>query len=390
MTSIIHLDLLQLSFDTNSFDENLVSNFLIQQIKPSKGFNKTFTIYHHDNDFKFLIGFINIGLMEYSSYSYIHFENRVFYRKDFQLIINDFLNSFNLSFVRVRKIDICINTNKNLLMSYHDNFKDIERTLLKDYIMDSYQRDNSDIIDGFNNILKGKLSNKKIKELIQKDINTKTKYIHSNKCSFNRGVNKNFDSGQPRKRFMRIENKSNEIKDSNKKYILDHYKNSLDIDKPLYRIELCMTFENSLKKTTSKWVNNTFDILTDKKYNELPEYSKSEYSKQNIDDSIVINLTKLNDEVYLYSLFNYFKIADIISLIDIDKILFRNNDNTRIFRRESQTAIIKPLSISNKIADNTFETITNFENKRRLKLYHQNQISILENENHFIDLFDIE
>jgi hypothetical protein len=390
MTTIIHLDLLQLSFSTNSFDENTVSNFLIQQIKPSKGFNKTFTIYRYDNGLKFLIGYINIGLLEHTNYSYIHFDNKTLYRNDFQFILNDFLHSFNLLFVRVRKIDLCINTNKNLLMSYYDNFDNIEKTLLKDYIMDSYQRDDSHIINSFNDILKGKLPNKEIKELIKKDINSKTKYIHSNKYSFNRNINKDFDSGQPRKRFMRIENKSNEIKESNKKYILDHYKNCLDIDQPIYRMELCLTFENSLKKTTSKWINNTFNILTDKKYNELPEYSKREYTKQNIDNSIIIDLTKLTDEIYLYSIFNYFKVADISSLIDIDKILLKNNDNTRIFKRESQTAIIKSISQSNKITDNTFDTIIDIENKNRLKSYYRNQISILENENDFIDLFDFE
>lgn len=393
MTNNIHTDLLQISFNTNAFDENTFSNFIIQQIKSSRGYNKTFTIYRYDNNSKIFIGFINIGLLQNTNYSYLHFDNKIFHRNDFQNILDDFLHSYNLKKIaRVRKIDICINTNKNLLLSFSKNFESIESSIIKDYVIDSYKRESVKSNRGLVNIMNGKLDEKKCSDLVKNDIDIKTIYIHSKKDSFKNLSNKDNDSKQPRKRFMRIENKSNVLKEINKPYILEYYKslNVLNINKPIYRIELGLTFENSLKKTTSKWVNNTFDFLTDKKYNELPEYSKIGYSKQNIDDSIVIDLSRLTDEVYLYSLFNYFKIADTNCLIDIDKILLKNCDETRIFKRKSQNAIIKPISKLNKICDNTFEAIIDFENRKRLKSYYQKQLSLLENEDDFKDLFDIE
>ncbi|MBC5836015.1 hypothetical protein G6N05_14110 [Flavobacterium sp. F372] len=396
MTTIIHLDLLQLSFDTNSFDENNISNFIIEQIKPSKGYNKTYTINRYDNNSKFFIGFINIGLLQYTNYSYVHFDNKIFYRNDFQNILNDFLHSYNLKKnAKVRKIDICINTNKNLLISFTKNIESIESSIIKDYIIDSYKREYVNINKGFVNIMNCKLNKKKSSDLIKNVIDITTIYLHSKKDSFKNLCNKDIDSKQPRKRFMRIENKSNVLKEINKPYILEYYKSLsvLNINKPIYRIELGLTFENSLKKTTSKWIskNNDSDILTDNKYNRLPEYSKKEYTKQNIDNSIIIDLSRLTDEVYLYSLFNYFKIADTNCLIDIDKILLKNSDDARIFRRKSQNAIIKPIiSKSNKIIDNTFCTIIENENNKRLKSYYQQQLSKLENENDFKDIFNLE
>lgn len=292
----INIDKLKISF--NNENKELTDNhgfkFLLQpDNKYSLTHQKNILIKYNDIDFCFLLHKNRLK----PSYSRITLLNKVLYTCNFVDILNKFLSHFNIQSYKVSDLEISINTNKKLTRNFYNHYFKKNIILNKGYTSKSYLPTEN----RFNDI-----------------VNRDTIYL---KKSVKSPIE------------MRIENKTNEIKEHSKKqYILSYYSDKgLSTINDIYRLEIIIDFTRLRNGSRYiKYQNKLFigDIITINEYSKLSYHSQKNYNKVSLFNPYEIDINRLTSESYLLSLFDYFTIFNYQRLVNptiaIEKLNFEN------------------------------------------------------------------
>lgn len=291
---VINIDKLQIQINTNAnLNTDIKHPYSIatqHKTKFSKDYKDSYVISYRNNPICYLyhINYLNKNI------SKLYFFNPLLYQTDYTTIIINLLTQLKAKDYSVSKLEIAINTNTNLLQRYYDKqtsnniiFKSQSKYSYKSY---SYLPTEMRFSD---NIL------------------ADTIYIRKN-------------SKEYKDNYCRIENKTNEIyTSSNKHYILKSYRNRLDTDKDIYRLELCLDFiqlTNRSRNIHYKQLNFDSDPITAYKYKQL---IKDDIVKENwfkpitLQKNYNIDISQLENESYLLSLFDYFAPFNYSTLIKV-------------------------------------------------------------------------
>lgn len=254
-TYYTHLDKFEFSFLTKNPTTIYTSLFRLEYTT-NKDYYFNYKVYYNTH----LIGTFNIQNRLNLEYSYFRFENYVLYSTDFQNIITELIYTYELKNIKVKKMEIAIDTKQPLSLRFVKKYNNDKLTMKK----------------GYKYYYFGDAENRK-KYGITDAVKYETIYIKS-KCDATKAKQRN--------RYMRIENKTNEIKHSEKDYILKYLNvKGLDINKDIYRLELLLTSENTLK---NRKTNQT----------------------------TLIDFTRLTDANYLTAIFNYYSIFNHSQIIN--------------------------------------------------------------------------
>ncbi len=250
-----HLDKFEFSFLTKNLTLVNTSIFKLEYTT-NKDYLFSYKVYYHTH----LLGRFHISNRLNPDYSYFTFENYILYTSDFQNVILDLINTYDLKNLKIKKMEISIDTNQPLILRFMKKYYDDMITFNKNYDYFYF----------------GAGKNRK-KHGLKKAMKYETVYIKS-------------EADKPktsRNRIMRIENKTNEINDiSNKNYIINYLNNKgLDTNKDIYRMELILTNDNTLK---NRKTNQT----------------------------TIIDFSRLTDSDYLTSIFNFYSVFDHSQIID--------------------------------------------------------------------------
>lgn len=283
---IINIDKINLLIANNDIKLIEKSNFTIEYLLPAEkklynnDYHSTIRISHNETPFLILFH----KMKSNNDFSLIYILNDRLYTNDWNIILQDFIITYKIKDYSISKLEIAINTNKIITSKYLKLFK---KGLID--FKDNYS--NQDCYDYG-----------KTEDHLTKDFSKRTYYIY----------NKNKKSIRIKE--LRIEDKTNEIRDNNntKEYILDFYKNNgLNTTKSVYRLELTLNF-TELKKIISdvrhREINNPTNIITNYKYKKLTSTEKHNYStiKYVRDYNRSIDLLSLTNEIYLTKIFNSF------------------------------------------------------------------------------------
>lgn len=333
---IAHLDKLEFSFSTKNPTTIITSTFKLEYTT-QKDYYFSYKVYYHNH----YIGKFHITNRLHPDYSYFVFENYVLYSTDFQNIISDLIYTYGLDNIKIKKMEIAIDTNQPLTQRF----------------IKKYNNDMITFNKGYDYYYFGAASNRK-KYGLKNAMKYETIYLKSDSDS----------EKKPRNKTIRLENKTNEINHSNKNYILNCLNiKGLDITKDIYRMELTLTNDNALK---NRKTNQT----------------------------TLIDFTRLTDSEYLTSIFNYYSVFDHSQIIDtyinIPKFTPIYTDNIPVKRGKRSKEIE---NINNELALNyitaNIDEITDVQILTKLKNQISNTITSLNNcksydINHLNDLFD--
>jgi hypothetical protein len=222
--------------------------------------------------------------------------NKTLYIDDFNLILTKFISLYDIKNYKISILEISINTNKKITRNYYQHYFNNKIICEKGFESYSYVP----IENRFTNI-----------------VLNDTIYIKKTKSPIE----------------IRIENKTNEIKHhSMKQYILNYYnQRGLIIEKDIYRLELKIDLVNLRRSSRyTKYQNNLKfeDIISSNKHSKMSYLEQGKYSKVSISNPYEIDIHRINDEVYLESLFDYFSPFNYGKLVKfntpIQKIIFEN------------------------------------------------------------------
>lgn len=291
---VINIDKLQIQINENTnLNTEIKHPYSIatqHKTKFSKDYQHSYIITYRNNPICYLyhINYLNKNI------SKLYFFNPLLYQTDYTTIITNLLTQLKAKDYSVSKLEIAINTNINLLNKFYNKllanqitFKSQSKYAYKPYSFIPSENRFSD------NIL------------------ADTIYIRKN-------------SKEYKDNYCRIENKTNEIyTSSNKHYILKSYRNRLDTDKDIYRLELCLDFihlTNRSRNIHYKQLNFDSDPITAYKYKQL---IKDEIVKENwfkpitLQKNYNIDISQLENESYLLSLFDYFTPFNYSSIVKV-------------------------------------------------------------------------
>lgn len=265
---ITHLDKFHFSFQTDlSILSSYSPNFYFQlpKSKSISLYDRTF-IYHREIYYKesflanpLLIGYLNLKQALDTDYSFISLTNHFLYTNNFQNILDLLICTYNFQNIKIRRLELAIDTNEPILVRFINNFQKI--TINKGYYAYRFVGLDEEVNLGYT--VAKKYSTIYIKTLKDKQ------------------TNKN------RHRILRIENKTNELKYSKKDYILNYLSDYLNIEKTIYRMELILTNENAFSNSHTK-------------------------------QTVQIDFTRLTDHEYLSSVFNYYNIVRSEKILDTE------------------------------------------------------------------------
>jgi hypothetical protein len=210
--------------------------------------------------------------------------------------------------VKISKLELCCDTNINVIENIQSGFNN-EILELNGFDVSEY---------------------KTIYQNNRKTDGVKTFYISKNKMFNNE---KRLNKKARQKPFVRVENKSDVIKDTGDKYILHNLSDTLDMTKDVYRIELVYDCVNSLmikknnyfsdknhssfftEKTIQKYqseIDNSDNLFNSKALEILSRYTK----KVSRTRYLHFDLNKIDDQEYLMKFYfnNLCKVFDIRSL----------------------------------------------------------------------------
>lgn len=300
---IINVDRLQITFNNHHIKLIDKSDYKIEYILPTDkqiySYLSNYTIRVYYKNIPFLI--ILHQLKSNFNYSSIKILNDRLYIKNWDFVVETFLNTYKITDWNYSQLEIAINTNKVITTKY----------------LNLYKKDKINFKDNHSNISPREFSRKDIGDTDDhktNDFSKRTFYIYKK--------NKRKDE---REKELRIEDKTNEVrsKSNKKQYILDYYyRNGLDSTKNIYRVELILNIK-LLKKVPSnikhRELKNSTNIITNYRYKQLNKAEKQNYStiKYVRDYKSSIPLSSLTDEVYLTKLFNTFVMIDYDTLIKL-------------------------------------------------------------------------
>lgn len=315
---VINIDKLKFIFNNKNIElkDKEGFEFITQRDnKHSITHHKNILVKYYGNDFCFLLHKDKFR----NDSSKISLLNTTFYTDNFNLILSKFIMIFNIVDYNITLLEISINTNKQMTRNYYSNYKKNKIICNKGYESYSYVPTEN----RFTNI-----------------VLNDTIYIKKNKSPIE----------------IRIENKTNEIKQSSfKMYILNYYnKKGLTIEKDIYRLEITIDFVNLRRGSRYIQYQNNIkfdDIISSNKYSKMNYLEQGKYSKVSISNPYEIDISKMNDEVYLASIFDYFSPFNYKKLIKI-------NTSTQLLKFENR---IKETKCINKKMNMKFEYEKEFE-----------------------------
>lgn len=326
-----HIDTLHLSFDNidsrNYF--NSASNiYKIHQTATMLNYTYSFNVYSTINNEFILFASIYHQSTVVKNYSKITMENYALYCPTWSNILNQLIYDLQLD-ISIRKMEIAIDTPKNILKKLHTVYMNSNKLIIKDsrYDWDNYGKTKFVKSQGYKKYFN----------------NTATQKLFNDKTSTN-------------SQFDRFENKTNEINQSSHKYyILDYLSDHFDTSTSIFRYEKTLFFEDLTYKNPVYLNVDSGETITKHYYEKLNNALKynfipgTEYSKMEIDFS------RLEDPDYLTSLFNHFSLFNHEIILDTYK-------KTPHFKPKyvKHFNIVKPSSRSITIA-NSKQSITDIK-----------------------------
>jgi hypothetical protein len=294
---VINIDKLKLIFKNDNIELKDKGGFeFITQIdnKYSITHQKNILVRYRENDFCYLLHKDKLR----PDSSKISLLNKTLYIDDFNLILAKFITLYNITDYKISILEISINTNKKITRNYYQHYFNNKIICQKGFESFSYVPTEN----RFTNI-----------------VLNDTIYIKKSKSPIE----------------IRIENKTNEIKHhSMKQHILNYYnQRGLTMEKDIYRLEIKIDLVNLRRSSRySKYQNNLKfeDIISSNKHSKMSYLDQGKYSKISISNPYEIDIQRINDEVYLESLFDYFSPFNYEKLVkfnSIQKIIFENRIN---------------------------------------------------------------
>lgn len=263
-----HVDLLSIAFSETNLISHTNCLFLLEQTNiPSQEYKFTS---HYLIKYKIpstseytIIAKVHWHKKLDKSFSIIQFTNEILYNMYFQDIVDKLLKTYKFENLRVNALDIAIDTTEILTLKFNK----------------LYNKDKLKFDPKYKSFYFGSCELRK-ENGYKSAIKYETFYIKTEKDRYVQDT---------RNRKMRIENKSNEIEHNSKKYyIYDFLRSKLDISRDIYRIELSLKNYNSFYDTNKK-------------------------------RSISFDFTRVNDTVYLTSIFNHFSTFNHELILDTHK-----------------------------------------------------------------------
>lgn len=297
-----HIDTLHLSFDTidhrNYF--HVKSNYYtILPITTKIDYSLSFEIYTMLNNETIhfaTLHHLNSNLPKYSTLTLINYS---FVHSSWSNILNHIIFDLHLD-ISIRKMEIAIDTNKNILKKLHTVYMKTDNLLINDsrYDFDNYGKTKFVKSQGYKNYFN----------------HTATQYLANTKT-------------ETKSQYDRFENKRNEIDQQSNKYYIDKYLLPyFDTTLPYFRWEKTLFFED-LTYTNPVYINtSTGETLSNYMWTKLPNAIKYSYEKSIEYSKLDIDFSQLENPDYLISLFNNF------SLFNHD-VVFDTYKNAPHFKR---------------------------------------------------------
>lgn len=294
-------DKVSINFSNKTFDFRAETDFeIIPDYSPhDKTFKYSFRVYYKNK----LFGYIYHENRLHTTESQFKIDNKMFYTcPNWGDLMDLFIFQYQIVRWSFSKNEICFDTNIPLLANWYNYFKINKRS-------------------GTN-----KSSDLKIKP---------GHYDIAIMSSVNRAnnVNHNTDTILLKKQnsavTTRIENKSNEIavkisrKERDKTYILDCHSTLLDLNQPIYRIEICINYPKLVSSNKSQCyslIKNSFITINKTEYNKLSKYKKAQYHL--VDKMLPKNFPfqLLQDPEFLISMFDRFVTFDYKKVLGIIRV----------------------------------------------------------------------
>jgi hypothetical protein len=260
-----HLDKLEYSFQLKSMRTIYIPNFSFKYSTNVNDFFKSTYRSHHTISYESTpgnfqeIGYINSDKITLEGYSYISFANWILNHQSFQDILNQLIESKQFPEIKIKKMEVAIDTTEPILFRYNKKFYFTNDLIFdKGYAHDYYGKGDE----------KKKLLNNRKSFLGL--MGNETIYI---KCSTDQLTSPRIIKNKYK--FVRLENKTKEIENhSHKNYIIKYLNDHIDTTKTIYRMEISID-ANTLSNTRNK------------------TYTYIDY-------------TRLTDSNYLTSIFNYY------------------------------------------------------------------------------------
>ena len=342
------------------------SNYLFEDnIKSNNDYVDERKIFHSGE----LIGILQLKYFRNKSFCKFKFMNKILYQSPDEVI--NFIK-FLYSCKKFNDVDLCtielpIDSNFNLLSRYRKSSKNKKLKIRKGYVSDHYGRDIDEYGNWVSNVLKD------------------TNYIHHIKTGFKKNENDEIEKVIAEKIYFRIEDKKALLdKDQkNKRFYIKDYlvENGIDIDEDYYRFEMVVPNRRSFDVSDSvyyyndrgerisrtKYVRATKIVNSyepdsifspvPKNYLEAQSLLSEFYDKRIVRKTIDIEIEKLFDKDYLYSLFMY--INDSKKLIyNVDEVVKLKYEEKDIKLKE---VVLKKRKIEKKIKyDNDNQDIVQY------------------------------
>jgi hypothetical protein len=240
-----------------------------------------------------LFGIVDLSYRFIADYSMMYILNPTFYTVGWCSALNDIIYHVGLSHVRIREIELTLDTNQPIVKRF------VKKMLSKEIIFKKTYK--ASYYGTWDDVYKYGYEEAKYHN---------TQYVMPLKNS-KRISKRNYD---------RLECKSNEIFNHSSKHYINHYLSKyLDVDRPVYRFEKTL-YWNDLSYKNIVYVDITAGRMISKAtYNRLCDSDKRRYEKQTETSALDIDLSRLEDSKYVTSIFNHFTVFNHETILDTYK-----------------------------------------------------------------------
>jgi hypothetical protein len=288
-----HIDALHLSFttiDSREYYNNKSIYYKTRQITTTEGYTDSIAIYTNIDGSTIHFATVNHSKRITPVYSTLTLKNIAFYKPGWSNILNHIIADFVLN-ISIRKLEISIDTDKNILKKLHTVYMKTDKFSVLDnrYEFDNYGKTKSIKSQGY-------------KEYFN---NTATQILTNNATSTN-------------SQFDRFENKRNEIDQSSHKTYIDDFLEQHFNTSNLYRWEKTLFFEDLTYKNPVYLNENTGEVLSKHHYKKLNNALKYNYTKHIQYNKLDIDFSQLESHNYLLSLFNHFALFNHQCIFNTD------------------------------------------------------------------------
>lgn len=327
-----HIDSLYLSFDTIdlvNFRFDLSNHYKIHPITTDEGYSNSFAVYSTFDNTMVHFATINHQRIVKPMYSTLTLSNKVLYCPSWSNVLNHLIADLRLN-VQIRKIELAVDTPINILKRLHTKYMNSESLVIEDK---RYEFINFG-------------STKKLKKYGYK------KYFEDIATQRLQNVKSSTIS-----QFDRFENKRIEIDEHSHKTYIDNYLAQYFDTSTLYRYEKTLFFEDLTYKNDVFVNNDTGEAISAHLYDKLNSAIQYSYTKHIEYNYVDIDFSKLEDHLYLTSLFNNY------ALFNYDIILNTVHGIPHFAKKYvKRFKLVKPTNRSLTLANN-LKTIQNIQDE---------------------------